>query len=188
MKIRMWVAFLVTSLLFTTAASAVLLVDYDRRVNFSSYKTYSWGVVMTGDTIWDQRVKDAVESALVPKGLTQVPSGGDLVVNSLVILRAEHSAQTWASGDLPQPWGWGGFGPGFGPGFGSATTTTNSYPVGTLLIHLHDGASKALVWRGLADGNVSSKPDKAIKKLNDNVRKMFKDFPPGSAARSGRME
>ncbi|HXW08092.1 MAG TPA: DUF4136 domain-containing protein [Vicinamibacterales bacterium] len=183
MRIRMWCAFLVAILLFTTSAWAVLLVDYDRRVNFSRYKTYSWGVVMTGDTMWDQRLKDAVDGALAAKGLTQVPSGGDVVVNSLVILRAEHSAQTFASGDFHQPWGWGGLGPWFGTGFGSATTSTSSYPVGTLLIHLTDGASKALLWRGLADGNVSSNPDKAIKKLNDNVRKMFKDFPPRSTAR-----
>jgi hypothetical protein len=183
MKIRILCAFVVATLLFTTSASAILLVDYDRRVNFSKYKTYSWGVVMTGDTMWDQRLKDAVESALAAKGWTQVPSDGDVVVNSLVILRAEHSAQTFGSADFYQTFGWGGFGGGFGTGFGSATTTTNSYPVGTLLIHLNDGASKALLWRGLADGNVSSKPDKAIKKLNDNVRTMFKDFPPGSATK-----
>ena len=42
--------------------------DYDRAANFSQYKTYSWKKVQTLDPLWVDRIKAAVNAALVAKG------------------------------------------------------------------------------------------------------------------------
>jgi len=52
--------------------------DYDHSANFGQYKTYSWKKVQTKDPLLVDRIKGAVNSALVAKGLTEVPSGGDV--------------------------------------------------------------------------------------------------------------
>jgi hypothetical protein len=72
--------------------------------------------------------------------------------------------------------GWGGMG-----GTGTATTTVSEYTVGTLVVDIFDAKSKNLLWRGIAQDELSDKPDKNIKKLGKASDKMFKDFPPGSA-------
>ena len=62
--------------------------------------------------------------------------------------------------------------------FGDATTTVNTYKVGTLVVDLFDPKTKKLMWRGSASDTLSDKSDKNIKNLNKGVGKMFKHFPP----------
>jgi hypothetical protein len=64
---------------------------------------------------------------------------------------------------------------------GTATTTESEYTVGTLVVDVFDGKSKNLLWRGIAQDELSDKPDKNIKKLGKASDKLFKNFPPGSA-------
>jgi hypothetical protein len=58
-------------------------------------------------------------------------------------------------------WGWRRFG---GGGFGEATTTTDTYKVGTLVVDLFDANSKKLVWRGSASDTLSDKSEKKYRK------------------------
>ena len=78
-------------------------------------------------------------------------------------------------------WGWGGWGWGLGPypgGFGDTTTTTSNQPVGNVMIDLFEGNSKNLLWRGLATEDVSNNASKNTNTLNNDVKNMFKSFPP----------
>jgi hypothetical protein len=52
--------------------------------------------------------------------------------------------------------------------------------IGTLIVDLVDGAAEELVWRGKGEKEFSGTPDpdKAEKKINKLVGKMFKSFPP----------
>jgi len=72
-------------------------------------------------------------------------------------------------------WWWRGFG-----GFGEATTTVETYKVGTLTVDMFDPNSKNLIWRGVASDTLSGNPDKNTKKLDGEVHKMFQCFPPDS--------
>jgi hypothetical protein len=76
-------------------------------------------------------------------------------------------------------WGWRGFGD---DGFGEATTTTETYKVGTVVVDLFETKTKRLIWRGSSSDTLSDKSDKNIKNLDKGVDKMFKHFPPGVAA------
>src|SRR5258708_6938868 len=75
-------------------------------------------------------------------------------------------------------WGFRRFG---GGGFGEATTTTDTYKVGTVVVDLFDTKTKQLIWRGSSSDTLSNNSNKNIKNLDKGVDKMFKQFPPGSS-------
>jgi hypothetical protein len=157
-------------LLFAGRSSAAAVkTDYDRNANFAQYKTYSWERVQTRDPLMVDRIKSAVNGSLAAKGLTEVPTGGDL---SIVAIEVTHNQQT-----LDTFYNNFGGDRRFG-GFGDATTTTETYRVGTLVVDLSDPATKKLVWRGSASDTLSDKSEKNIDNLDKGVVKMFKKFPP----------
>jgi Domain of unknown function (DUF4136) len=146
--------------------------DYDRAANFSQYKSYSWEKVQTPDPLWVDRIKAAVDAALVAKGWTQVESGGDISIVAIEINRDQETLNTYYD-DFGGGWLWSGFG-----GFGESTTTSDTYTVGTLVVDLFDAKTKNLVWRGVSSGMLSDKSDKNIENLNRVAQKMFQHFPP----------
>jgi hypothetical protein len=165
-------------LLFAGNASAQQVkTDYDRSTNFAQYKSYSWEHVKTQDPLDVDRIKSAVNAALAAKGWTQVDSGGDVSIVALEMTRDQQTLNTFYDG-LGGGWGWRRFG---GGGFGQATTTTETYKVGTVVVDLFDTKTKQLIWRGTESDTLSNKSDKNIKNLDKGVEKMFKQFPPGSS-------
>jgi hypothetical protein len=145
--------------------------DYDHAANFSQYKTYSWASVKTQNGLWDDRVKDAVSSALAAKGLSPVSSGGDISVFAVETTQNQQTLNTFYDGF--GGWRWGGF--------GDATTTTETYKVGTLVVDLFGANTKKLIWRSSSSDTLSNKAEKNIKELDKGVQKMFDHFPPGSS-------
>jgi hypothetical protein len=151
--------------------------DFDHQANFSQYKTYSWQQINPANSLWDARIKNAVDAQLAAKGWTQVDSGGDVAVVAIKTSQTQRTLQTFYDG-FGGGWGWRRFG---GGGFGDATTTEQDYKVGTLVIDLYDAKTKQLIWRGSAQDSVSDKATQNEKNLDKGVAKMFKAFPPGSA-------
>ena len=149
--------------------------DYDRSANFGQYKTYSWEKVKTKDALDVDRIKSAVNTALVAKGWTQVDSGGDVSIVAMEITHEQQTLNTFYDG-FGGGWRWRG-----GGGFGEATTTTETYKVGTLVVDLFDTKNKTLLWRGSSSDTLSNNSNKNIKNLDKGVEKMFKNFPPGSS-------
>src|ERR1700726_2025640 len=179
MKMQKMVAALIGMLLlFAGKASAQQVkTDYDRNANFAQYKTYSWEHVKTQDALDVDRIKSAVNTALAAKGWTQVDSNGDVSIVAMEITHNQQTLNTFYDG-LGGGWGWRRFG---GGGFGQATTTTETYKVGTVIVDLFDTKTKQLIWRGTESDTLSNKSDKNIKNLDKGVEKMFKQFPPGSS-------
>ena len=162
--------------LFTGKASAQQVkTDYDRGANFARYKTYSWEQVKTKAALDVDRIKNAVNSVLAAKGWTQVDSGGDVSIVVMETTRDQQTLNTFYNG-LGGGWGWRRFG---GGGFGEATTTTDTYKVGTVVVDLFDTNTKQLIWRGSSSDTLSKNSDKNIKNMDKGVEKMFKNFPPG---------
>jgi len=165
------------ALLFATASFAQQVkTDYDRSADFSQYKTYSWEKVQTQDPLWVDRIKDAVNTALVAKGWTQMASGGQVSIVAMEMTQNQQTLNTFYDG-FGGGWGWRRFG---GGGFGDATTTTENYKVGTLVVDLFDAKSKQLIWRGSASDTLSDKSEKNIKNLDKGAQKMFDRFPPNA--------
>lgn len=183
MKVRKLTCVLGSLVLCLSSAASSFAVDiktdFDRATDFGRYKTFCWQKVETRNPLWIERIKGAVSSALTAKGWSQVESGSgcDVVVVAMEIKRNHDTVNTFYDnvGGGWGGWGWRGFG---GGGFGEATTTTETYQTGTLVVDLFDGKAKNLVWRGSATDTLSDKADKNIKKLNNAVHKLFERFPP----------
>jgi len=165
-------------LLFAGQLSAQQVkTDFDRNANFGQYKTYSWEQVKTKDALDVDRIKAAVNAALAAKGWTQVDSGGDVSIIAMEMTHNQQTLNTFYDG-FGGGWGWRRFG---GGGLGEATTTTETYKVGTVVVDLFDTKTKQLIWRGSSSETLSNNSDKNIKNLDKGVDKMFKNFPPGSS-------
>ena len=147
--------------------------DWDRSANFGQYRTYSWERVSTRDPLMVDRIKSAVNAVLASKGWTEVPSGADAAVVAIETTHNQQTLDTFYDG-FGGGWGWRGFG-----GFGDATTTVETYKVGTLVVDIFDANKKKLIWRGSASDALSNNSTKNIKNIGKSVNKMFGHFPPG---------
>jgi hypothetical protein len=78
--------------------SQEVTVDYDHKANFERYHTYSWKMVKTPNSIWDQRVQDVVNKELQKKRWQIVPSGGDVVLSAIGATKTQTTLETFYNG------------------------------------------------------------------------------------------
>jgi hypothetical protein len=156
-------------------------VDFDKAANFGAIKTFSLKIGTSwGNQISEKRVTDEITEALTGKGWTAAPEGqADAAVVIHGATETKRSLNTFYSGGMGG-YGYGYRGMGGMGGMGTATTTESEYKVGTLVVDIFDAKAKNLLWRGIAQDELSNKTDKNIKKLGKASDKLFKDFPPGS--------
>jgi hypothetical protein len=152
-------------------------VDFDQSVNFLAIKTFSIKLgTGWGNEFAEKRVMDELTAAITAKGWTVAP---DAQADAQVVFHGagekKRDLNTFYSGmgGGYRGWGWGG-------GMGTATTTVNEYLVGTLVVDVFDTKSKSLIWRGIAQDQLSDKAEKNAKKRAKAMEKLLKDFPPGS--------
>jgi hypothetical protein len=173
MKVQKTMFFSIAMFFVLTVASfAQVKTDYDHHANFGQYKTYSWEKIQTKDPLMVDRIKDAVNGALTARGWTLVDSGGEVCVMAIEITQNQQTLNTFYDG-FGGGRRWGGFG-----GFGDATTTTETYQVGSLVVDLFDAKTRNLIWRGSSSDTLSNNADKNTKNLDKGVQKMFAHFPP----------
>jgi hypothetical protein len=157
--------------LFVVALATALFadhvaVDYDHAANFSKVKTYSWSKVHTANSIWNDRVKDAVDKELAAKGWTQVPSGGDVGLVAVEKTSIHQQYDTFYDGF--GGWRWAGM--------GESTTTVDNYKVGTLIVSMFEGNSKQLIWRGTSTSDLSGNPKRTPRSSTRMSRKCLRTF------------
>jgi Domain of unknown function (DUF4136) len=156
-------------------------VDYDRAVDFSRFKTYTWkDVHPVQNAIVESRIKSAVDRALAAKGLRKVEADPDLWVVEHISLSKQKQLSTYDSG-----WGYGYRG---GWGGGMTTATVSEIPIGELVLDVVDAKDNQMIWRGTATKTIdpNATPEEREKATDEAVQKLFAGFPPGkSASRSG---
>ena len=179
MKIRVLAVAAALGLAGTVAFAQDVKVDFDKDANFGKYKTFAIKVGTSwNNPISEKRVLGEIQQGLTEKGWTH--ASDEAKADALVVLHGatekQKSLNTFYTG------GYGGYGwrGGWGGGMGSSTTTVEEYTVGTLVVDIFDAKSKQLVYRGVAQDEISNKPEKNAKKLAKASDKLFKDFPPGS--------
>ena len=152
-------------------------VDFDKNANFAGIKTFHAEIgTKWGNPLGEDRVLEEVEQALVAKGWTKA---GKDVADAHVMLHGATETQKSLNTFYSGYGGYGFYGWG-GGGMGSSTTTVSEYRVGTLVVDIFDAKTKALLFRGVAQDELSDKPEKNVKKAQKASAKMFKNFPPGS--------
>ena len=161
----------------TAAFGQDVRVDFDKNANFGNIKTFHAELgTKWGNPLGEGRVLDEVEQALVAKGWTKA---GKDAADAHVMLHGATETQKSLNTFYSGYGGYGFYGWG-GGGMGSSTTTVSEYRVGTLVVDIFEAKSKALLFRGVAQDELSDKPEKNKKKAAKASEKMFKNFPPGS--------
>lgn len=156
-------------LLMIVAGSALaqqVRVDFDKSADFSKYKTYAWikGTPAQNPLV-HQRIVAGIEAQLALQGLRKAESNPDIVIAYHAATDTQVSINTMGGGPLG---GWR---------FGAGTATVDKIPVGQLMVDIGDPSAKKFVWRGTANGTISSKPEKNEKSLHEALTKMFQNFP-----------
>jgi hypothetical protein len=147
---------------------------YDRNVNFSKYRTFSYLDVqrLRGELV-GRRVHQALTDALVARGLQENNISPDLWFAPHVRLTHEAEILTYDKG-----WGYGW--PWRRPG--RTVATLELIPVGTLILDLVDATRMELIWRGTATDTFrpDATPAEKEEALSRAIAKMLESFPPKS--------
>jgi hypothetical protein len=179
MSIRTPFAALCLILLMAGSASAQkVTTDSDKSANWSAYNTYYSEIPKPfGTQLSQQRALAAVDSALKARGWTKVATldSASAVVLINGVVQQEQTATTMYTGGGYSGWGYRG---GAGMGMSTATTSTQQYNVGTLVVDIFDTKTKQLLFRGQGQKTISDKSEKNTEALYSAAAKMFKDFPP----------
>jgi hypothetical protein len=189
-KMDRWLIGFAIAALFPAVASAQKVrYDFAPGTDFSRLKTYGFNesrspemqTVSEKTTLYDspfikQRTNEAIEAQLQALGMTRDDKNPDVIVDASRTFKTEYATY----GYYPM-WGWGypyHLG-SYGLGYGGAGFT-EEITVGTLIIDLKDATTGQLVWRGSGEKTVlnTSKPEKRIKRVNKEVAKIFRHFPP----------
>ena len=165
----MRIAFIaVTALLLlgTGAAAQEITTDYNE-ADFAHLKTYAWA---SGHRVEDEQLNQSIISSidgqLSAKGLTKVSLGEhpDVLVCYDVVF--DHDIR----------------GSGFRDGLRNLRWRSGSKEVlvGMLVVNLKDPDTGAMVWLGMASGDVdaNASPKKHDKKIHEVVQKIFRSYPP----------
>ena len=173
MKINFFKVILPVILMIIMAGCAGIKVstDYDRKADFSKYKTFNFSKEVDGVTLNDlnrRRLKDAITKEMEAKGF-QIATTPDILVNAFVKGKTKYSAtaNTYYNGGM------------YYRGFGSSNTyvDVNKSIEGTLFIDLIDVQAKKMIWEGVAEGLVNPRTETREDKINSVVQMVFKNFP-----------
>ncbi len=185
MKRRMFTAVAASALCLLAGATAIqaqkVYIDYDKTADLSKYKTFALATTGQDDLsaaspLAHQHILDSLRQKIASNGkLTETKTEPDLYVTYHVTSKEETNVSTTGYGYGYGP-GWGGGYYYGGGGWTGATTTVNTYTVGTLLFDIYDASTKKAVWRGIASATVPSNPQKGIKKIDSAIDKLAKKW------------
>lgn len=188
-KLTKKISFLLVAILCTSHFYAQVTSDYDKTVDFTKYKTFSFeGWQDNSDQLVNdldkKRILDSFGAEFSSRNLQYVEQGGDMIVTLYFAIdqKTSQTAYTNYHGDMGYGGGWGyGYGRGWGYGMGMGTATTtyseNVYDVGTFVVDVYDGESKKLVWEGISRKTINQNPKKREKTIPKGVKKLMKKFP-----------
>ena len=162
---------ILTALVLAGPALAGVTVDFDKEADFTKLQTFAW---MEGtpakNELNQKRIVAAIGKELGLKGLKPAEGAPSVFVVAHVSTDEQVVMDSTSTGMYGHSY-WGG-------GWGTTSVNVRTIPVGTLVVDLLDGATKNLLWRGVASDTMNPAPDKVEKKINQVVAKMFSKFPP----------
>lgn len=172
-------AILMLVLLISACSSVRVATDYDKEVNFESYKTFAFfktGIDKAEISDLDKRrILRAIESELLAKGYTK-SENPDMLIS--IFTKSQQRVDVYNNAWGVGGWGWwGGFGPGWGWGWNNQPVVSTQSE-GTLFIDLIDMEKKELIWQGMGTGYISQKMEKKEQQIKEFVSKIMQKYPP----------
>jgi hypothetical protein len=168
-------ALVMAAILCSGCSTLKVSTDFMPGTDFTAYKTFAFkDVVDFKNAIFETRLKNAVATQLVAKGMARKDENPDLWVVLRPRLTKETQINTVETGGYGYGMRYGGM------GMGTATTTVQEIPVGTLVIDLVDAKAKQMVWRGTASDSLkqNATPEERDQNLNQAMTQLFANYPP----------
>lgn len=180
---------LIVVLILASCSGIQVTSDYDKSVDFSKFKTYSYfGWTEESDQILNRFDKERIENAFGAefdkRNLKFVEKNGDIIVSLFIVVEQKTSKTAYTNHfntgglgyydyDYGYDVGWGGM------GMGTSTTRfqETDYEVGTLVCDVFSSEAKKLVWQGIGKGTVDDNPQSNDKGIPKAVAAIMKEFP-----------
>lgn len=163
---------LVLLLLFTVTSCSSIRVysDYDKKVDFSQYKTYAYyknGIDKAEISDLDKRrILRAIDEVMLAKGFSKSETP-DMLISIKATAEQNVNVNNFNAG-----WGWG-----WGP-FWGGTNTVSTSTSGILTIELIDAKLKELIWLGEGTGYLTRNAEKKDESVKAFVTEILTQYPP----------
>jgi hypothetical protein len=162
-------AFIVMALT-TSGFAQKIRVGYDKSVDFSKYKTYTWAKpdAPIQRPLLYQNVVGQIDDELKAKGLQRTEKDGDLTLIAAggigfgynMPAAAGINAAYWAGVEDPQ------------------LLTAPLVGEGTLILEFIDRGQNKMIWRGTAKETIDPEVAKALPHIEKTITKLLKEYPP----------
>jgi hypothetical protein len=173
---------LLFSIMMITMSCSSLKIssDYDKTVDFISYKTYGFIIYpenLPYDPAMSERVLISIANELEARGMKK-SENPDVFIDLKVRIGQSKTVASYI-GDTPDYYG-SGYIYYWGYGFSTSSINFSTFTDGTMFIDIIDAKKKQLVWQGrgvakiAADRN-SQEREKNIAKV---VNQIFSKYPP----------
>lgn len=166
--------------LFASHLQAQVTADFDKSIDFSKYKTYSFlGWQNDSDKLLNdfdrKRLQEAFRSEFDARNLKFVESGGEMSVSLFIFVteKTDVTAYTNYNGGM----GYRGAAWGYGSGSSTTTVSETDYLVGTLVMDCYDTKEAKLIFQGINQKTIQENPAKRDKTIPKAVAKLMKKFP-----------
>ena len=185
------IVFFFAALLFGSCGSLEVTNNWDKKIDFSKFKTYS---LYPWDTHNDKSINDydkqtilmAIKDEMDRRGYKHVEKNGELIVSTFVVLKNKTSYQAYTNhygGYAGYGGGWmyygspWAYGYGWGPGYSTTTVEKINYLQGTLIIDIFELETKKLIWQGIGTGEVTQNLAERDRKLPKRISHIFRKYP-----------
>jgi hypothetical protein len=166
---------LILIFLLTSCTSVRVASDYDKNVNFDTFKTFAF--YKTGidkaeiNDLDKRRIMRAIESELLVKGFSK-SSNPDILVS--IFTKSREKINVYSNNGFgPYGYGWG-----WSPWYWNNNSYTSSSTEGSLYIDLINANKKELVWQGIGRGYISENMSNKEERIKEFVSKIMEKYPP----------
>lgn len=161
--------------ILSSCSSVTVYSDFDKKVDFSPYKTYAFhkaGIDKVQISQLDKnRIINAIDVELTKKGMTK-SDNPDVLINFFTKERERVDVNQYSYG-----WGYG-WGYGWNPYLWGGQPFVSTSTEGTLYIDLIDAKKKELIWQGEGVGYLTQNRSGKEARINEFVSKILLQYPP----------
>lgn len=158
-------------ILLDSCSSVNVNSDYDKKVDFTAYKTFAFhktGIDKAEISDLDKkRILRSIDEVMTSKGFSKSESP-DLLIAFFTKEREQVNVNQFNAG-----WGYG-----WNPYLWGGNTSVLRYTEGTLYIDIIDAKKKELIWQGEGEGALTKDTNKKEEVIKEFVTKILAQYPP----------
>lgn len=185
MKIIRSISILVLLTAMASCSSVKVIVDKDKKPDFTRYETYNFIAWQDLDEeMFSAADKKLLEDSFVRefsrRGYKRVNTTGDMQV-SIYVVTSDQTAFSGYNDYVGRSGSYYHYGGGYGYGYGGVYGGNNSYKTrsklkGNIIMNIYDG-SKNQIWQVIGESAVEKNPEKRERTIPAKVENIMRRFP-----------